>query len=153
MAATGHPLFSGTEVVDDLAMLKAAFADPAAGARFPEIDWSVTAGNSSQITDGAAALLIMSEQVANKLGLRPRARFVAVATRCSSAAPATDAVAPWRKGEPTGRESPGRAARGGEPAGREPPGAGARGGESAGCRPAGDSDGQRRTGPNNLVRR
>ena len=36
----------------------------------------VTAGNSSQITDGASALLIMSEQKAAQLGLRPRARFV-----------------------------------------------------------------------------
>ena len=37
---------------------------------------TVTAGNSSQITDGAAALLIMSEEKAAELGLRPRARFV-----------------------------------------------------------------------------
>ncbi len=36
---------------------------------------TVTAGNSAQITDGAAALLIMSEEMARKLGLRPRARF------------------------------------------------------------------------------
>ena len=36
----------------------------------------VTAGNSSQITDGAAALLIMSEPKAEELGLTPRARFV-----------------------------------------------------------------------------
>ena len=36
----------------------------------------VTAGNSSQITDGAAALLIMSEAKAEALGLIPRARFV-----------------------------------------------------------------------------
>jgi acetyl-CoA acetyltransferase family protein len=36
----------------------------------------VTAGNSSQITDGASAALIMSEEMANKLGLKPRARFV-----------------------------------------------------------------------------
>ncbi len=35
----------------------------------------VTAGNSSQITDGAAAVLIMSEDKAEELGLRPRARF------------------------------------------------------------------------------
>jgi acetyl-CoA acetyltransferase family protein len=35
----------------------------------------ITAGNSSQISDGAAALLIMSEEKANQLGLRPRARF------------------------------------------------------------------------------
>jgi acetyl-CoA acyltransferase len=36
----------------------------------------VTAANSSQITDGSAALLIMSEDKARQLGLRPRARFV-----------------------------------------------------------------------------
>ncbi len=35
----------------------------------------ITAGNSSQISDGAAAVLIMSEEMANKLGLTPRARF------------------------------------------------------------------------------
>jgi acetyl-CoA acyltransferase len=38
-------------------------------------DGKVTAGNSSQITDGAAALLIMSEEKAEELGLTPRARF------------------------------------------------------------------------------
>jgi acetyl-CoA acetyltransferase family protein len=36
----------------------------------------VTAGNSSQIVDGAAAVLVASEAVAGRLGLRPRARFV-----------------------------------------------------------------------------
>jgi acetyl-CoA acyltransferase len=36
----------------------------------------VTAGNSSQITDGAAALLVTSEAKAVELGLRPKARFV-----------------------------------------------------------------------------
>ncbi len=39
----------------------------------------VTAGNSSQITDGAAALLITTPEKASELGLRPRARFVAFA--------------------------------------------------------------------------
>ncbi len=39
-------------------------------------DGRVTAANSSQITDGAAAILIMSEEKAAQLGLRPRARFV-----------------------------------------------------------------------------
>jgi acetyl-CoA acyltransferase len=38
-------------------------------------DGKVTAGNSSQITDGAAAVLIMSEEKASALGLIPRARF------------------------------------------------------------------------------
>jgi len=40
-------------------------------------DGKVTAGNSSQIVDGAAAVLIASERKAADLGLEPRARFVA----------------------------------------------------------------------------
>jgi acetyl-CoA acyltransferase len=41
---------------------------------------SVTAGNSSPINDGAAAVVVMSEAKASELGLRPRARFVGFAT-------------------------------------------------------------------------
>jgi acetyl-CoA acyltransferase len=52
--------------LETLAQLKPAFKQ----------DGKVTAGNSSQITDGAAAVLIMSEEKANQLGLKPRARFV-----------------------------------------------------------------------------
>jgi acetyl-CoA acyltransferase len=51
--------------VETLANLKPAFKP----------DGVVTAGNSSQITDGASALLIMSEAKANELGMTPRARF------------------------------------------------------------------------------
>jgi len=51
--------------VEKLASLKPAFKP----------DGVITAGNSSQITDGAAAVLIMTEEKANELGLRPRARF------------------------------------------------------------------------------
>ncbi|MBS3887494.1 MAG: thiolase family protein [Firmicutes bacterium] len=40
-------------------------------------DGVVTAGNSSQISDGAAAVLLMSASKANELGLKPRARIVA----------------------------------------------------------------------------
>jgi acetyl-CoA acyltransferase len=40
----------------------------------------VTAGNSSQTSDGAAALLIMSEERARDLGLKPLARFVSFGT-------------------------------------------------------------------------
>jgi acetyl-CoA acyltransferase len=40
----------------------------------------VTAGNSSQISDGAAALLLMDEATAQRLGLRPRARIVQAVT-------------------------------------------------------------------------
>ena len=39
-------------------------------------DGKVTAGNSSQICDGAAAVLVASERAASRLGLGPRARFV-----------------------------------------------------------------------------
>jgi acetyl-CoA acyltransferase len=39
-------------------------------------DGTVTAGNASQISDGAAAVLIASERAAERLGLEPRARFV-----------------------------------------------------------------------------
>jgi acetyl-CoA acyltransferase len=47
---------------------------------FPgQIGWTVTAGNSSQISDGAAAVLIASRDKAEQLGLRPRARFVTFA--------------------------------------------------------------------------
>lgn len=51
--------------METLAKLKPAFKP----------DGKVTAANSSQITDGASAALIMSEERANQLGLTPRARF------------------------------------------------------------------------------
>ncbi|GEL21567.1 putative acyl-CoA thiolase [Pseudonocardia sulfidoxydans NBRC 16205] len=60
---------------EKLAGLKPAFTDEAMAARFPEITWSITAGNSSQITDGASALLLASDRAARELGLTPRARF------------------------------------------------------------------------------
>jgi acetyl-CoA acyltransferase len=41
---------------------------------------TVTAGNSSQTSDGAAAALVMSETKARELGLKPKARFVSFAT-------------------------------------------------------------------------
>lgn len=65
--------------VEKLGELRAAFGTEEMQSRFPEIDWKVTAGNSSQITDGAAALLVMSAQKAEELGLKPRARIVASA--------------------------------------------------------------------------
>jgi acetyl-CoA acetyltransferase family protein len=64
---------------EGLAGLKPSFADDALHARFPEISWSITPGNSSPLTDAAAAVLIMSEERAGELGLRPRARFHAFA--------------------------------------------------------------------------
>ena len=55
--------------------LPASFRDEALGERFPEIDWQITPGNSSPLTDGASAALIMSAGKAAELGLKPRARF------------------------------------------------------------------------------
>jgi acetyl-CoA acyltransferase len=40
----------------------------------------VTAGNASQISDGASALLLMAEETARELGLKPRARIRAMTT-------------------------------------------------------------------------
>jgi acetyl-CoA acyltransferase len=61
-----------------LSELKAAFQADKYSELFPQItEWMVTAGTSSQLTDGAAALLLMSETRARELGLRPRARIVA----------------------------------------------------------------------------
>ncbi|CAG9165346.1 thiolase family protein [Cupriavidus respiraculi] len=62
---------------EGLAALRPVFQDERLSQRFPQIRWQTTAGNSSQISDGAAALLIVSERMATRLGLRPRARFVA----------------------------------------------------------------------------
>jgi len=53
--------------LEKLASLKPAFKP----------DGLITAGNSSQISDGAAAVLIMERATAERLGLKPRARFVA----------------------------------------------------------------------------
>ena len=59
--------------LDRLAALAPAFESEAMARRFPQINWSVTAANSSQLTDGASALLIASSERAARLGLRPRA--------------------------------------------------------------------------------
>jgi acetyl-CoA acyltransferase len=64
-----------TTTVESLAGLKPAFYDEEMGSRFRDIQWRVTAGNSSPLTDGASAVLIMSEDKAAALGLTPRARF------------------------------------------------------------------------------
>jgi len=60
---------------EGLAELKPSFLNPALAQRFPEIDWKITPGSSSPLTDGASAALIMSEGKAAELGLTPRARF------------------------------------------------------------------------------
>jgi acetyl-CoA acyltransferase len=61
--------------VDVLSGLRPAFEDPAMAQRFPQIDWRVTAGNSSPTNDGSAAVMITTQQLARELGLTPRARL------------------------------------------------------------------------------
>src|SRR5438876_3887117 len=57
--------------------LQPAFQAEAFEQMFPgELHWTVTAGNSSQISDGASAVLIASRQKAEELGLTPRARVL-----------------------------------------------------------------------------
>jgi acetyl-CoA acyltransferase len=67
--ATADEGIRGDTTAEVLAKLKPAFKE----------DGKVTAGNSSQITDGASAVLIMSEEKAAQLGYIPRARFHAFA--------------------------------------------------------------------------
>jgi len=61
--------------VEGLSGLRASFYNEEIAARYPEIGWVITPGNSSPLTDGASAALIMSEEKAAALGLVPRARF------------------------------------------------------------------------------
>jgi acetyl-CoA acyltransferase len=60
----------GDTTLEKLAELKPAFKE----------DGKVTAGNSSQISDGAAAVLLMSREKADELGLKPRARVTDLTT-------------------------------------------------------------------------
>ncbi len=52
--------------IETLSQLKPAFKE----------DGKITAGNSSQVSDGAAAVLLMTSEKANELGLKPRAKIV-----------------------------------------------------------------------------
>ncbi|MGH1523714.1 thiolase family protein [Leifsonia sp. L25] len=60
---------------EKLATLSPSFRTDRLAQRFPQLDWRITPGNSSPLTDGASAALIMSAEAAARLGLRPRARF------------------------------------------------------------------------------
>jgi acetyl-CoA acyltransferase len=72
--ATDETVRPGT-TAEGLAGLRPAFQDEGWARRYPEIEWVITAGNSSPLTDGASAALVMSEEKAAALGLTPRARL------------------------------------------------------------------------------
>ncbi|MCP2292226.1 thiolase family protein [Nocardia amikacinitolerans] len=61
--------------LDTLAGLRPAYYDPAMAERFPQIGWQITAASASQVSDGSAAVLIMTSERAEQLGLRPLARL------------------------------------------------------------------------------
>lgn len=58
---------------ESLAGLPPAFEDAEVAAAHPDINWVVTAGSSSQLSDGAGAMLVMERGRAEELGLAPRA--------------------------------------------------------------------------------
>ena len=74
VAAGGEPFTVDEGVRRDTSLATLASLRPA----FAE-EGRISAGSSSQISDGAAAVLVMSEEKAAALGLRPRARFCAFA--------------------------------------------------------------------------
>jgi acetyl-CoA acyltransferase len=73
-AVTDETVREGTSA-QALSGLQPAFRTDDLGARFPDLDWRITPGNSSPLTDGASAALLMSAERAEALGLTPRARF------------------------------------------------------------------------------
>ncbi|QSR25746.1 acetyl-CoA acetyltransferase [Nocardioides aromaticivorans] len=70
---TDETIRPGTSV-ETLAGLRPAFRNDDWAAAYPTIDWRVTAGNSSPVNDGSAAVLVTSDEAAARLGLKPRAR-------------------------------------------------------------------------------
>ncbi|MEV0249626.1 acetyl-CoA C-acyltransferase [Nocardia sp. NPDC050712] len=60
--------------LETLGKLRPAYYDEAMAARFPEIGWQITAASASQVSDGSAAVLIMTSERARELGLTPLAR-------------------------------------------------------------------------------
>ena len=77
IAANGHP----AETMDRDEGIRANASYEGVAALKPAFnpEHSITAGNSSQITDGAAAVLLMARETADGLGLKPRARILAQA--------------------------------------------------------------------------
>jgi acetyl-CoA acyltransferase len=65
--------------VETLAGLRPAFRADHWVERYPDLEWRVTAGNSSPVNDGSAAVLVAGDDAVRRLGLTPRARVHAFA--------------------------------------------------------------------------
>lgn len=62
--------------------------------RFPEIEWAIHAGNASQVSGGAAAVLIVERRLAERLGLPTRARLTTFAVSAADPVLMLTAVIP-----------------------------------------------------------
>jgi acetyl-CoA acyltransferase len=60
--------------MESMASLQSPFVDEEASKLYPQIEWLLTVGSSSQISDASCALLLMTSEKAKELGLRVRAR-------------------------------------------------------------------------------
>ncbi len=74
LSADEHPRPETT--IEQLQKLRPAFASPSSGRPSASGGGTVTAGNASGLNDGAAAVLLASEQAIKELGLTPRVRYV-----------------------------------------------------------------------------
>jgi acetyl-CoA acyltransferase len=81
---TGETLSADEGIRRDTTMEALASLPPAQSWE-PDTAPDITAGNSSQMTDGASAMLIADAATAERLGLRPRARFVHFAVAAEDA--------------------------------------------------------------------
>ncbi|MUL47996.1 thiolase family protein [Mycobacterium sp. CBMA293] len=72
---TADEIIRPATTVETLAGLKPAFYSDAYAARFPQIRWEITPGNSSPLSDGSAAVMITSGAFARSHGLQPLARI------------------------------------------------------------------------------
>ncbi len=72
MVTADEGIRPGTDM-ETLANLKPAFHSEELAARYPDLNWVVTAAGASQISDGASAMLVMERSTAEELGLQPRA--------------------------------------------------------------------------------
>ncbi|MFP5225699.1 MAG: thiolase family protein [Actinomycetota bacterium] len=96
LVETDEGLREGT-TLEKLNSLKPAFYTEELAKRFPDLKWVTTAGNSSQISDGASALLITTSEKARELGVKPLARFHAMSVAADDPVLMLTAVIPATK--------------------------------------------------------
>jgi acetyl-CoA acyltransferase len=96
LVETDEGLREGT-TLEKLNSLKPAFYTEELAQRYPDLKWVTTAGNSSQISDGASALLITTSEKAREIGVKPLARFHAMSVAADDPVLMLTAVIPATK--------------------------------------------------------